>query len=132
MSKPKTYAEKLRDPRWQKLRLEIMNRDGFKCGYCHDKTTTLTVHHAHYIKGCEPWEYGPELLITVCEDCHAKIESAKDSIMELSAKDPAAFVALAGLAQSKEHILLGALSAFINPTAENACNLASIILSRVK
>ena len=109
-----------------------MDRDGFKCAYCHDKTKTLNVHHAHYIKGREPWEYEPEFLITVCEDCHTRIEKAKDSIMALSAQKPAAFAVLAGLAQSKEHILLDALTDFGNLTTESACKLASIILNRVQ
>ena len=25
------YVEKLKDPRWQRKRLEIMQRDGFRC-----------------------------------------------------------------------------------------------------
>jgi len=77
MSKPKTYAEKLRDPRWQKKRLEIMQRDQFTCQHCQDKASTLNVHHATYVKGWEPWEYPPHMLITVCEPCHEKIEEVK-------------------------------------------------------
>ncbi len=67
----KTYTEKLRDPRWQKKRLEILNRDGWKCMICGDKVGTLHVHHIFYMPGKkEPWDIPDGLLITLCEDCH--------------------------------------------------------------
>ena len=64
-----TYAEKLKDPRWQKKRLEILQRDGFSCWWCGDKETTLHVHHTEYIGG-NPWETPDIFLTTVCQDCH--------------------------------------------------------------
>lgn len=64
-----TYSEKLRDPRWQKKRLEVMQRDEFACRDCGSKDKTLHVHHCHYEKG-EPWETGSEFLLTLCEECH--------------------------------------------------------------
>lgn len=66
----KTYSEKLRDPRWQRKRLEVMQRDDFACQFCEAKDKTLNVHHVEYIKGREPWEYDNLYLITVCEECH--------------------------------------------------------------
>jgi phage terminase large subunit GpA-like protein len=66
-----TYAEKLKDPRWQKKRLEILERDEWKCKLCGDHTTTLHVHHEKY-KG-EPWDADNELLKTLCEHCHSLI-----------------------------------------------------------
>ena len=65
-----TYSEKLRDPRWQKMRLKIMERDKFACRKCFSERETLNVHHKEYRYGCEPWEYPAELLITLCEPCH--------------------------------------------------------------
>ncbi len=65
-----TYSEKLKDPRWQKKRLEILNRDNFSCWYCGDSKSTLHVHHEMYFSGDEPWETPDECLSTVCEDCH--------------------------------------------------------------
>jgi hypothetical protein len=64
------YSEKLKDPRWQKLRLEIFNRDAWTCQKCLSKADTLTVHHKFYFPGKEPWDYGQEELITLCESCH--------------------------------------------------------------
>lgn len=64
-----TYAEKLKDPRWQKKRLKIMQRDKFECWYCGDKESTLHVHHEEYI-GDNPWDTPNKHLLTLCEDCH--------------------------------------------------------------
>lgn len=70
MSKP-SYAELLRDPRWQKKRLEVMQRDSFTCNDCGSSKHTLNVHHIHYIRGHNPWEYPSAGLVTLCEDCHS-------------------------------------------------------------
>lgn len=70
-----TYAEKLKDPRWQKKRLEILQRDNFTCrsGCCFATEKTLHVHHLDYVYGNDPWNYPDSYFITVCEDCHADI-----------------------------------------------------------
>ena len=78
-----TYSEKLKDPRWQKKRLEILSRDEFTCKICGSKTTTLNIHHRHYINGREPWDYPSELLITLCEICHKKEEDVLKDPTEL-------------------------------------------------
>lgn len=72
----KTYADKLRSPKWQKYRLEIMQRDAFICQKCGDKETTLNVHHLKY-SGENPWDAPAYDLITVCEDCHYAWEIQK-------------------------------------------------------
>lgn len=64
------YLAKLRDPRWQRKRLEIMNRDGFSCQSCFDTESTLSVHHRFYDRGKDPWEYPDEALVTLCQECH--------------------------------------------------------------
>jgi hypothetical protein len=66
-----TYSEKLRDPRWQKKRLEIFERDEWCCQKCFDPESPLAVHHFRYIPGIEPWDYPSKLLITLCEECHS-------------------------------------------------------------
>lgn len=70
-----TYAEKLKDPRWQRKRLEVLNRDSFKCRKCGNDKQTLHVHHTGYRNGHEPWEYQGEELLTLCEACHSKQHS---------------------------------------------------------
>jgi 5-methylcytosine-specific restriction endonuclease McrA len=64
------YSEKLKDPRWQKQRLEIFARDGWKCGVCQSTENTLNVHHVGYQKGKDPWGYRNDELVTLCEPCH--------------------------------------------------------------
>lgn len=65
-----TYAEKLKDPRWQKRRLTILDRDEWHCQMCFDSETMLVVHHRYYTPGAQPWEYPDEALITLCDNCH--------------------------------------------------------------
>jgi hypothetical protein len=67
-----TYAEKLRDPRWQRRRLEIMERDCYECTNCGERTKELHVHHRLYQYGLDPWDYEDDLLTTLCTDCHAE------------------------------------------------------------
>lgn len=66
----KAYIEKLRDPRWQKKRLEVLNRDNWTCQDCSSTEKTLHVHHKVYFPNTEPWEYDPMHLITLCHECH--------------------------------------------------------------
>lgn len=68
------YFEKLKDPRWQKKRLAVFERDGFQCLCCEDKTSTLHVHHLIYTAK-EPWDEPMENLETLCAECHEFRES---------------------------------------------------------
>ncbi len=65
-----SYADKLKDPRWQKKRLEIMERDGWQCQCCMSRKKPLTVHHRFYLEGVDPWAYTDRCYVTLCEDCH--------------------------------------------------------------
>lgn len=64
------YSDKLRDPRWQKKRLKILERDEWACRGCFDSENTLVVHHLRYLPDKEPWDYPDGLLLTLCEECH--------------------------------------------------------------
>jgi nucleoside 2-deoxyribosyltransferase len=70
------YKEKLKNPKWQEKRLEIMNRDGFTCQLCRDKSTMQCVHHMKYTAD-EPWDEPDHNLITLCEECHKLVENYK-------------------------------------------------------
>jgi hypothetical protein len=89
--KMKTYSEKLKDPRWQKKRLCVMQRDGFKCRDCGGEKKTLNVHHCMYQRG-EPWETEDAFLLTLCEGCHEQrgdIEQAvKTELSRMMAETP--------------------------------------------
>lgn len=73
-----TYSEKLKNPLWQKKRLEILNRDNFTCVLCSDTETELHVHHKEYKWGNKPWEYDNDNFLTLCKRCHSVIEYFKD------------------------------------------------------
>jgi len=84
------YWKLLKDARWQRKRLEIMERDNFTCRSCgksdKDEGTTLNVHHAYYIKGRKPWEYAPNLLTTICSECHELRHQWKREVDEAIAR----------------------------------------------
>lgn len=63
-----TYAEKLKDPRWQKRRLKTMERDNWCCVRCGNDKETLHVHHKAY--SGEPWDAPDDTLETLCQTCH--------------------------------------------------------------
>lgn len=65
---PTSYAEKLKDPRWQKKRLEILQRDNFTCSCCGDTKSSLHIHHFKY--NGDPWDVDNSCLTTFCELCH--------------------------------------------------------------
>lgn len=69
-----SYSDKLKKSKWQKRRLEIFQRDNFRCqsGGCPDPEGQLEVHHIEYFSGVEPWDYPDDMLITLCSVCHDK------------------------------------------------------------
>lgn len=64
------YWDQLKDPRWQKKRLERLSAEGWQCMNCCDKTETLHVHHKRYVNGRAPWEYEDVELDVLCDGCH--------------------------------------------------------------
>ena len=78
-----TYLEKLKDPRWQKKRLEILQRDDFQCQCCGDTESEVHVHHTYYVFGKEVWEYDNETLITLCSSCHYQHTISQKRIKEI-------------------------------------------------
>ena len=77
------YAQQLKDPRWQRKRLEILNRDEWACVNCGSKDKTLHVNHKRYERGKSPWEYPDSLLETLCEDCHATATVLRRRVMDM-------------------------------------------------
>lgn len=71
-----TYSDKLKSPKWQKKRLEVLNRDNFKCCLCGDEETELHVHHLKYT--AEPWSAPISDLETLCKYCHHLTEATKE------------------------------------------------------
>lgn len=75
-----TYKEKLLDPRWQRKRLEVLNRDNWTCQACYSTDRTLHIHHLDYEKDADPWDYPDFYLQTLCSDCHEEYEKNKQRI----------------------------------------------------
>lgn len=73
MKKESDYSKKLRDPRWQKKRLEVLQRDQFACRICQAQDKELHIHHRRYSNGDCPWDSPTDDLVTVCTDCHDRI-----------------------------------------------------------
>ena len=88
-----SYSQKLKDPRWQKKRLLILNRDKFTCQECADDESTLHVHHIYYEPGNDPWDYPDYALVTLCESCHSEERVRTITAMEVLVKS----MAMAGL-----------------------------------
>ena len=71
------YDVSLEDPRWARLRKQILNRDNQQCRLC-GTASDLQVHHRQYHRSKstgewnKSWEYHPFFLITVCDSCHDK------------------------------------------------------------
>jgi len=66
----RTYAQKLADPRWQKVRLEVFDRDDWRCRCCGNGESELHAHHSFYRQGYAPWDYPVDSIITYCHGCH--------------------------------------------------------------
>jgi len=64
-----SYSDKLKDPRWQKKRLFILERAGWACQCCKDTKSTLHIHHLVYSKGA-PWDAPDDTLECLCDGCH--------------------------------------------------------------
>lgn len=77
-----TYAEKLKDPRWQKKRLEVLQASGFTCSLCGSSDRTLHVHHRYYIHGRMPWEYPGFCFQCLCFQCHESVPEFMDEQRE--------------------------------------------------
>lgn len=57
-------------PKWQKRRLEIMQRDDWKCRGCGSGDKMLQVHHRRYAR--KLWDAPDHDLVTLCVECHAE------------------------------------------------------------
>lgn len=73
-----TYAEKLKDQRWQKKRLELLEAANWECrsGFCENPkpNPTLHVHHKLYIRKTDPWDYEDWVYAVLCDECHDKAQ----------------------------------------------------------
>lgn len=69
------YSELLLDPRWQRKRLKVLERDCWTCQCCGATEDNLQVHHLKYMK--MPWDVPYMYLVTLCKDCHGKVSDRR-------------------------------------------------------
>lgn len=108
-----SYNIKLSDPRWQKRRLKILERDNWGCVRCGAKEKTLHVHHLKYVG--EPWDAPDDKLQTLCEDCHYQ-------------EHPTNVPKLSELKSTRLQLLEKVEDASASPSAINAWKQAIIII----
>lgn len=77
MKEKSNYAELLKDPRWIARSKEIRKWDRDCCCLCgaSGSDARLQVHHMYYDMNKNPWEYGSNALITVCDKCHKQLHA---------------------------------------------------------
>jgi hypothetical protein len=64
------FWDQYKHPEWQKKRLEVIEKAGFKCQDCGATGKTLNVHHSLYLRDRKVWDYPIALLRCLCEECH--------------------------------------------------------------
>jgi hypothetical protein len=99
-----TYAQKLKNPRWQKIRLKAMERDDWKCRLCFAEGQTLAVHHKKYT-GENPWDADVQHLVTLCEDCHTAMHNGTIEVFPPLAKSFYQAVTQARLANDSKTLI---------------------------
>jgi hypothetical protein len=124
------YNKKLRNPKWQKMRLKILERDNWHCQKCGDDETTLNVHHRWYEYGRDPWEYPEDSLVTLCELCHEQESQERENAEQrlISALRQCGFFTwdISKLADAFEKMQI------VNPVSfENAHDVTDVISSSI-
>ena len=105
------YAKKLKDPRWDTKRREILTRDKCNCAACGAEDEPMHVHHREYSEGGDPWDVPNDWLITLCEGCHAREHSGELDWMdelfdrELLSKGNYARVEVLGMIEAMSQLL---------------------------
>lgn len=77
----KTYAEKLKDPRWLEKRTDVLNEHGLFCEKCGEAGVELHVHHNSYFKNREPWQYQNNQFSVLCDCCHQDYHDSFDPLL---------------------------------------------------
>jgi hypothetical protein len=117
-----TYKEQLLHPNWQRKRLEMLERAGWKCECCDGEETTLHVHHKRYIKGRKAWEYENSELSVLCATCHQEEHTNRELLERLLSESD--------YGSSVVHVAIGLLGGYLDGTLSiPAEDLAESVLS---
>jgi hypothetical protein len=74
-----TYKEQLKDPRWQRLRLQILDAANWGCEDCGRRDLELHVHHCAYMPRRAAFEHKHDLLMALCYECHERRQRLEDT-----------------------------------------------------
>lgn len=99
------YWQLLKDPRWQRKRLEILERDDWTCRHCGDNKNPLHVHHWYYLSfqaDRKPWEYPNMALVTLCEDCHKAEDNRGEELNRFEAVASWTIMCLGGMENAED------------------------------
>jgi hypothetical protein len=99
-----TYYDDLKNPKWQKKRLEVLNKANFKCCICSNTEKELNVHHRYYDKNKKIWEYSDGNLFCLCKDCHGKYKELLEWLNIFLNPDPGFMSELIGYAVALNEI----------------------------
>lgn len=77
-----TYAEKLKDPRWQRKKTQVWERDDYTCCACGTKSEQVHAHHTNYTG--EPWDAPLKDMVTLCHKCHTHQKEFKRRFLEIA------------------------------------------------
>lgn len=86
------YQEQLKDARWKRKRLKVLQYADHSCQICGAQNVSLQVHHSYYINGAMAWEYPDGSLVALCDDCHGKVihgvkKTENNPVRSLDGKD---------------------------------------------
>lgn len=86
MAKKIEFKDQYKHPKWQKKRLEILERENYTCQCCGDTETTLHVHHGYYERNKKLWEYDGFTMWCFCSECHEMWDQRKIRIHKMIAR----------------------------------------------
>lgn len=76
------------DPCWEAKRLEIMERDHFRCRQCGVMNITIDVRSGHFQRLDTTMEFPDSQLITLCSDCYSRERRYADEYEKLLRSAP--------------------------------------------
>jgi 5-methylcytosine-specific restriction endonuclease McrA len=75
--------------RWKKLRLTVLMRDAYQCGYCGADGATTVDHRMSRARGGSMWDM--ENLIACCKRCNSKKNDKSETLFLAQRSTPPVF-----------------------------------------
>jgi 5-methylcytosine-specific restriction endonuclease McrA len=76
--------------RWKKLRLTVLMRDAYQCGYCGADGATTVDHRISRARGGSMWD--TENLIACCKRCNSKKNDKSEALFLAQRSTPPVFL----------------------------------------